>query len=320
MSTTDDQREVTRILDAYARDGDFEGARDALHDLGPRAKRQVLDAAVDPRWAECLDLLVMVLADDGYPPALPRMREWIEHDNIEGVALPAASALDAAGGGKFKVERFWSGDWQGLPETLKALAAWWDTGVAVPTEAEWLEQKLRRRAAQTTQAPPASPALSASEQAALRDQVIELVRAFETIDPATRHRLELSAVQRVLGIYRAHAPSDGRVDHAVEVVARWLDGSTSAEELAAAAESARAAVEDANGAASWNPVHKGWMRPDARAAASVAQAVVYLCSPEPRNRIQAMHFSREAVEYSGAGLDGVRAELEWQLALVRVRA
>jgi hypothetical protein len=321
MGSDGEERVVTRILKAYARGGDLEGARDELHDLGPRAKRPILDAASDPKWAECLDLLVMVLADDGYPPALPRMREWIERtgsvDDIEGVALPAASALDAVAGGKFDVDRFWSGDWAELPRTLEAIAAWWDAGVAVPSEAEWLEEKLGELEEQTADEPPPSPAMTLQQRESLRARTIELVQAFEALDPGTQHRLELQAVRRVLPIYSAHAPSDRRVERAVETVARWLEGASSSEALAVAAEEAGAATQEANTAASWNPVHKGWMRPGAHAAGCVAQAVLYLCSPEPRNRLQTLHFSRDALDQSGAGVEGVRAELEWQLALVR---
>jgi hypothetical protein len=304
---------VQTVLQAYRRHHDFEDARDELHALGPAAMREVLDVALARGNGDELGLLVMALSDVLYPPAMPAMREWLEHADIEQIALPAASALDRAAGGRFEVDRYWAGDWTGIRETFAELAAWWDAGeVVLPSEAEWLAERTRKRQAQQHSAPPPSPALGGEQQAAMRPALIALVQDFNLLDPGTQHALEHQAVTRVLPIWRRFAPADRRLSDAMDVIARFLRGAATQAELAPACEDARACIEAARAVAAWNPAHHGWMRPDAKAAADVAQAVVYLCSPEPRNRLQGLHLSRDALEWSGGGADAVRAELAWQ--------
>jgi hypothetical protein len=77
------------------------------------------------------------------------------------------------------------------------------------------------------------------------------------------------------------------------------------------------ATADANAAASWSSKHHRWRVPLARAAGNVTQGVLYALSPGVRNRLQAMHNARDAIEYAGRGCTAVRAELDWQLAQVR---
>lgn len=304
---------VPTVLLRYRDHQDFEAARDQLHALGPAAMREVLAAAHDPAWADALPLLVMALSDVLYPPALSSMRQWMEHDDVEGIALPAASALDRTAGGRFGVDAYWSGDWSGIEDTFAALARWWDEGNACPTsEAAWLAERLAKRTAQQQAVPPPSPALSAADQAELRPILIAMVQGFRALDPRVQHRLEHRAVARVLPIWTRFAPHDARPAEALAVVGRYLRGEASEDALADARQHALACTEQANAAAAWNSIHQAWMRPNAKAAANVAQAIAYLCSPEPGNRLQGLHFARDAVEWSGAGGLAVWDELQWQ--------
>lgn len=300
---------VGKILKQYVRGGDFEDSRDALHALGPEAMRAVLEAAMEPN-AKGLDLLVMVLADALYPPALPQMRVWLEHDDVDGIAMPAASALDRTAGGRFKVERFWSGDRAELPLTFRALAEWWDSGKATPpSETEWLAARRAKRQRDAGDVPPPSPQLSEAERNALRDELITLRKELSALSPAMQHRLDLAAIRRVVRIFEAWAPGE-RVLHEALAAVEAGDG-------AAHEGPVTEALRRANGDAGWNPAHGRYRRPEAKAAANVAQGVLYALSPEVRNRLQAMHFARDAIEYAGGGFEAVRAELRWQLELVR---
>ena len=312
-------REKVRAIHAGYVDGrlDFESARDGLHALDPSAMREVLSLAIE-RDTPGRDLLVMVLADVQYPPALPHLRAWIDDDDLEGIALPAASGLDLVAGKRFRVGRFWSGDQGELPATLDALAAWWDAGVAVASEQEWLAAQRAKRRKDRGDVPPPSPALTAAEQQTLYDDLVALAQELARLPAAVQHRLDVAAIARVLPIYRAHAPDDAVLDAAVAALARALDGDAAARaSLARHAELARAATERASAAAGWSKAHGRYRAPDARAAAHVAQGVVYACSEEVRNRLQAMHSARSALEYAGHGFAAVRAELDWQLAQVR---
>lgn len=300
---------VARIVREYVRGGDFEDARDELHRLGPEAMRAVLEAAMEPNAAG-LDLLVMVLADSLYPPALPQMRVWMDHEDVELIALPAASALDRSAGGRFEVQRFWSGSRDELRVTFLSLAEWWDSGKASPpSEAEWLAAQRAKKARDAAEVPPPSPQLTSAQQQALRPDVIALRQELAALSPAIQHRLELTAIRRVLRIFEAWAPGD-RVLHEALAAAEAGDGS-------AHRDAVTAAVERANEESGWNPTHQRFRRPEVRAASHVAQGVLYALSPEVRNRLQAMHFARDAIEYAGGGFEAVRAELAWQLELVR---
>ncbi len=211
------QAAVQRIVASYLRGGDFEGTRDELHELPPEAMADVLAAALQPD-ATARDLLVMTLADSAYPPAFRAMRTWLEDDNVDDIAMPAASALDALAGKRFKIERFWSGGRAELPEVLRAIAAWWDAGnVVIPSETEWVTEQLAKRSQDLEVVPPSSRALSREHAAALRPDVIQLKQALEKLPLEVQHRLDLAAIRRVLSIYAAYAPEDN-------VLAEALDG------------------------------------------------------------------------------------------------
>lgn len=309
---------VNELLARYLRDSNaFEVVRDALHALDPEAMRDVLAAALDPAYARALDLCVMTLADVGYPPAFEAMRRWLEHEDTEGIALPAAAGLDHLAGGRFNVDRFWGGDWEELPATLRALAAWWDAGEARPrSEAEWLAAQRAAQAARVANVPPPDPRLSAAEDAELRPALIALVQAFRALDPRTQHRLEVRALQRVLSIHAAGMPDSHVVQDALAVAARFVEGEATDAELAQAAEAARSATKLANAAAAWNAHHGRCGNPAAKAAAHVAQGVLYVCSAAPSNRLQGLHNARDALIMAGRGVVAVREELARQRAEV----
>ena len=69
----------------------------------------------------------------------------------------------------------------------------------------------------------------------------------------------------------------------------------------------------------WSAAHHRYRVPFAKAAAEVAQRVLYALGPEVRNRWQAMHGARRALEYAGRGFAAVRAELGWELAQATTR-
>lgn len=141
-------RSVPTIVSWYIQNqGEFETARDEIQALDPAAMQEVLSAALSEEWSDALDLLVTCLADVQYPPALEHLRRWMHHTNIEGIALPAADALDRLSGDRFNVLRFFSGGWDELPATLQALGAWWDAGTApLQSTSDWLAEQRARRA------------------------------------------------------------------------------------------------------------------------------------------------------------------------------
>jgi hypothetical protein len=304
---------LDEILARYLAERGFEDARDAIHALGPEAMRQVLASALDERWHEALGLLVMCLSDVVYPPALPHLRRWMDHPDVEGIALAAASALDRAAGKIFDVDRFWSCGHHELPATLRALGAWWDEGNArVPSEAEWLAERQRQRAALIAAEPPASPALTSPERDEIDPALVEMVNAFLELDPARQHRIGREAIVRVLPIYGATF-SD---------LTLAMDGLAAADRIAAGADGAADAalrdrlakhIEAADALAAYNPIHKRYQDPRAHAAAQVAQGILYLCIG---SWLQGLHYARNAIEYSGQGAAAVRAELDRQRARI----
>jgi hypothetical protein len=179
---------VLAIVDHYLESGDFENARDELHALGPTAMSDVLAAASTHPPPRGLELLVMVLADKSYPPALGAFRRWLDHPDLENIAYPAAAAL-----AKHANEQFDTDDLYNLPvpaakRLLHEIAAWWDASSHhIPTEAEWLAQQATE---QTRDAAPIDHArvadqLTPAELDVLRPQIIALKQAFGRL-PARR--------------------------------------------------------------------------------------------------------------------------------------
>lgn len=296
---------------------EFETARDEIHALGPTAMKDVLSAALNPQWTDALDLLVMCLADVRYPPALAHMRHWMEHDDAESIGIPAASAIDHLSGNKFDVLRFYSGDWAELPATLQAIGAWWDGGnVEVSSESEWLTEQQKRRAKQVAEVPPPATHISPAEQEAMRPELIKLVKAFRALPSTAQHRLEHEALTRVLPIYGQACGDDSVLRRALEAVERYCNAEGNEAELLALHNEVEKVTAAANNAAGWNSAHNRYQNPHAKAAAHVAQGILYLCSPEPRNRLQGLHYARNAMDYAGYGALAVSAELARQLSRI----
>lgn len=299
---------------------DFETARMKLHELPPESMREVFNRATAPRTRR-RDMLVMVLADVAYPPALPAMRKWLEDTDIEGIALPAASALDQVADQQFKVSRFWSGHWGELPETLAALAAWWDSGVAEPQdEAQWLAAQLERRARDAAVVPPPSPELDAAARQSLYADTVALKTELGRLPLSVQHVLDIAAIRRALPIYAAYVPGDSTLSDALDLVERTFTTpltSDQADGYSTQREQVRAATERCNMQAGYSKTYQRYRVPAAKAAANVAQGVLYALNSGSNSRLQAMHFARNAIEYATGELDDVRAELDWQLAQVR---
>lgn len=299
---------------------DFETARTRLHELPPEAMREVFERATAPR-CKCRDMLVMVLADVGYPPAFPAMRRWLDDADIEGLALPSASALDELADRRFKVSRFWSGGRGELPETLAAIAAWWDSGAAEPEdEATWLAGQVERRARDAAVVPPPSPALDAGARKSLYADTVALKNELSGLPLRVQHELDIAAIRRALAIYAAYAPGDSTLADALDRVERTFTTpltSETADEYSAQRERVRVVTERCNTQAGYSPTYERYRVPAAKAAAHVAQGVLYALDSSRNSRLQAMHFARDAIEYATGELAAVRAELDWQLGRVR---
>jgi hypothetical protein len=284
---------------------------------GVSAMSDVLAAASTHPPPRGFELLVMVLADKSYPPALGAFRRWLDHPDLENIAYPAAAAL-----AKHANEQFDTDDLYNLPvpaakRLLHEIAAWWDAGSHhIPTEAEWLAQQA---AEQTRDAAPLDHArvadqLTPAELDVLRPQIIALKQAFGRLPGATQHRLDAASIKRVLPIYAGFVPDDRVLDDALAALDQFLAGGRAPTMWKKPVANATRA---ANAAAEWSATHQRWRFPMAKAAAHVAQGVLYALSPELRNRLQAMQYAREALDLAGRGFATVWAELEWQLAQVR---
>lgn len=299
---------------------DFETARTKLHELPPEFMREVFARATAPRTKR-RDMLVMVLADVGYPPAFPAMRRWLDDEDIEGLALPAASALDELADRRFKIARFWSGNRGELPEAMAALAAWWDSGVAEPQdEAQWLAAQLERRARDAAIVPPPSPALDAADRQSLYADTVALKNELAGLPLRVQHELDVAAIRRALPCYDAYVPGDTTLVDALDRLERTFTTPLTwdqADEYTALRERVRAAVERCNTQAGYSKTYSRYRVPEAKAAAHVAQGVLYALDPTVNSRLQAMHFARDAIEYATGDLKAVRAELDWQLERVR---
>lgn len=298
------------ILQRYREDpASFEDAREALLALGPERSNELLEAALDPDWEDVLGVLVMVLADTGYPPALPHMRAWMFVDD-EDTAMSAVVGLDAAVGSPLDADRIY-GDFGSFPTIRDELARRWDAGeLQAPSEEDWLRARQGRLRALAADVPPPQPGLSPEERAAFRPVLIELRQRTEHRDAVELHARDLDAVERHLEVFEDLFPKDERPRRAVEAVAAYLDGHLDGAELDTHRRSLQACFEETHAAARWNEVHKAYADPLVKAAGDLVQAAIYLTSPEPRNRVQAIHFCLNAMEASGAGLDSMRAEVQ----------
>lgn len=308
---------IEDIIAIYLDDHDFEDARDRLHTLGPDAAKQVLAAALDPGCGDELGVLVMTLADTDYPPALPAMRNWVHHEDIESVVIPALHALNQACGAPCDVDTLYS-NWDTLDQVRNTLTERWDAGgQSLPTEDQWLKAKRAKRQAQIADSPPLFPGLTADETAEFRPALILLRKVTEPATNEQLHPLDLAACERLLPVYEQRFPNDPRLRDAVETVFKFLQGTEEATSLVAHEEPVVTCIREANDIAAWNPVHNRYTDPSAKAAAHVAQAVKYLISTEKRNRVASIHSCLDALEYSGAGIEGMRGELKHHLDVLQ---
>ncbi len=124
---------------------EFETLRDKLIAQGPAAMSAVLNAAQQHNDHTMIDLLVTVLTDMAYPPAMPKMVEWLSHPNEE-VRLAASFALDNLSGGRFNIESMIVGGWV-QHDQIQAIAPeiqqWYhnEGHKNVPSLTQWLAQR-----------------------------------------------------------------------------------------------------------------------------------------------------------------------------------
>ena len=124
---------------------EFETLRDKLIALGPEAMTAVLNAARNNNDHVMIDLLVTVLVDMAYPPAMPMMVEWLNHPNEE-VRFAAAMALDFLADGRFNIESLIVGGWV-QHDQIQAIAPqmqeWYhnEGHKRVPSLTQWLAQR-----------------------------------------------------------------------------------------------------------------------------------------------------------------------------------
>ncbi|MBN1179843.1 MAG: HEAT repeat domain-containing protein [Anaerolineae bacterium] len=120
---------------------EFEAFRDEILALGPGAMKAVLEEALSERATRVLDLFVTVLADSGYPSALPHFVDWLDHESDE-VRFAAVCALDKAAGGRFAVGRMVERGWvqrEKILALIPSVKAWWheEGRHTVPSETDW---------------------------------------------------------------------------------------------------------------------------------------------------------------------------------------
>jgi hypothetical protein len=123
----------------------FETLRDKLLGLGPEAMPVVLNAARQSSDKTMIDLLVTVLADVGYPPAMPMMVEWLAHP-AEEVRFVAAFSLDTLSDGRFNIEGMIAGGWvqhDQIKATAPQIREWYhaEGHKRVPSLTEWLARR-----------------------------------------------------------------------------------------------------------------------------------------------------------------------------------
>jgi hypothetical protein len=123
----------------------YETLRDELIALGPGAMPAVLNTARNNSSHLMIDLLVTVLADLAYPPAMPMMVEWLNHPQEE-VRFVAAFALDNLAGGRFNVEGMIVGGWvehDQIQAIVPQMREWYhnEGHQRVPSLTEWLARR-----------------------------------------------------------------------------------------------------------------------------------------------------------------------------------
>jgi hypothetical protein len=126
----------------------FDTIRDEIHALGPEVMELVLAFALQKRASDVLDLLVMVLADVGYPPAMPHFVQWLDHENEE-VRFASACALDSLADEQFGILQMIEGGWvqhDHVQAAIPSIKLWWqrEGQHRVVTEHKWLAEQAAR--------------------------------------------------------------------------------------------------------------------------------------------------------------------------------
>jgi hypothetical protein len=124
---------------------EFETLRDKLLALGPEAMPAILNVASHHNSHHMIDLLVTVLADVAYPPAMPMMIEWLNHPTEE-VRFVAAFALDNLANGRFNIESLIVGGWvqhDQIQAAAPQIQRWYhnEGHKSVPSLTQWLAQR-----------------------------------------------------------------------------------------------------------------------------------------------------------------------------------
>jgi hypothetical protein len=138
----------------------------------------------------------------------------------------------------------------------------------------------------------------------------------DALDPVVAWALDLAAIRRVLPIYEQQAGDGHVLREALNAVEEAIQGRPTGRSYT---EVVTRALQRADRAARYSKAHGRYRNPAAKAAAHVCQGVLYVLSPARNNRLQGLHYARNAIEYAGLGFKAIRAELDWQLAQVRAR-
>lgn len=127
----------------------FEDLRDTLNDLGLEAMPRILEAARSGDDGVLLELLVIVLVDNAYPPAYPDFVHWLDHPRDE-IRFFCSSALDVLAGGAFGISQMSSGGFvqhERIRDAIPRIKAWWqrEGKQRLPTLSAWRREREARR-------------------------------------------------------------------------------------------------------------------------------------------------------------------------------
>lgn len=119
------------ILQRLYADGDKYRWQESLYRgeilaLMPDVMGHVLKEACEDRAAPILELLVKLLAETHYPPALPHFVRWLYHPDPD-IRLTAAKAIDVAAKKRFAVDTIKTDNGEALQKLIPQLRAWWET-------------------------------------------------------------------------------------------------------------------------------------------------------------------------------------------------
>ena len=126
---------------------DFDVLGDRLHALGPEALDGLLEAAQRGRYRLLQPVLLRVLLDAAYPPAMPLLVDWMIDHEDPFVRFDLAQGLDRLAGYPFEVADMVEEGWIQHDEVDRAaekLKAWWqeEGRREQPTLAQWREARF----------------------------------------------------------------------------------------------------------------------------------------------------------------------------------